>query len=158
MTEKLMKQFVEFLEKQDAVDKLIQAHKLDKYGYSELHTIMMIDRLEEPNVTEIARAMNMTKGAISKITKKLISDGSIASYMKEGNKQKIYFRLTPKGDELNREHSKRHISAEKRDTEFFKGFDDSKLNEIYLFMEQYNAYLQEYITALENNERGVRDE
>ena len=158
MTSELMKQFVEFLEKQDVIDKLIQIHKLDKYGYSEIHTIMMIDKLEEPNVTKIANAMNMTRGAVSKITHKLIADGSIESYMKEGNRQKIYFRLTPKGDELNREHAKRHISAEKRDTEFFKRFDADRLNEIYLFMEKYNAYLQECIETLEKTKRGEPDE
>ena len=40
MTSELMKQFVEFLEKQDAIDKLIQTHKLDKYGSLSLKSLM----------------------------------------------------------------------------------------------------------------------
>ena len=35
----------------------------------------------------------MTRGAISKITKKLIKKGIIESYQKPDNKKEIYFRL-----------------------------------------------------------------
>ena len=59
--------FDEYLEKQDVLSKLTEAEKLHDLGYSEIHTIVAIQELEEANVTAIAEKMHMTKGAISKI-------------------------------------------------------------------------------------------
>ena len=54
--------------------------KLHDLGYSEIHTIVAIQELEEANVTAIAEKMHMTKGAISKIIKRLSSLGAIETY------------------------------------------------------------------------------
>ncbi len=73
---------------------------ISKYGYSEIHTIAAVGNLEEPNVTEIAKRMKMTKGAISKIIKKLQIAGAMEAYQKDGNKQKVFYSLTDKGQFL----------------------------------------------------------
>lgn len=48
----------------------------------------------------------MTRGAISKLTKKLIKKGLIVSYQKPDNKKEIYFRLTEQGKVINKVHEK----------------------------------------------------
>lgn len=61
----LMNLFVKYMEKQEILSKLTEGEKLHGYNYSEIHTIAAIGDLEEPNVTNIANHMNVTRGAIS---------------------------------------------------------------------------------------------
>lgn len=148
MNEKLLALFAEYLEKQDALSKLTEHEKLHSFGYSEIHTITAIGDLDNPNVTAIAEHMHMTKGAISKIIKKLLREDIIESYMKSGNNQKVYYRLKEKGQFLYEEHEKRHELWKKRDNNFFKQFTPAELEGIFAFMEKFNLYLTEQIDEL----------
>ncbi|EGT3616060.1 MarR family transcriptional regulator [Clostridium perfringens] len=144
----LLKQFAEFLEKQDMLSKLTESEKLHNYGYSEIHVVAAIGDLESPNVTEIARTLKMTKSAVSKITKKLISSNVIEAYTIPDNKQKIFFKLSDIGKFLYEEHDKRHKLWLERDNQFLNQFSKKQLNEISEFMELYNNYLEKQIEEL----------
>lgn len=148
MEKTLLRQFGEFLEKQDMLNKLTENQKLNNFGYSEIHTISAINNLENPNVTEIARQLDMTRGAISKITKKLLEKNLIEAYTIPDNKQKIFFRLTVAGQELYHEHEKRHRLWEKRDEEFLSRFSDGEQRTMFHFMAAYNEYLQRQIEEI----------
>ncbi|WP_310602058.1 MarR family transcriptional regulator [Anaerosporobacter sp.] len=148
MNDQLLMQFAEFLEKQDLLSKLTEHEKLHEYGYSDIHTIAAIGDLEEPNVTEIAKSLNMTRGAVSKITKRLLSVGVIESYMLPDNKQKIFFRLTKSGEVLYKEHQTRHQKWIDRDNKFFSQFSSQQLEEISGFMNLFNQYLGEQIVEI----------
>ena len=141
----LLSQMGRFLEKQDMLNILTENASLHGYGYSEIHTIKAIKELDEPNVTEISRELNMTRGAISKISKKLLAQGLIESYQITENRQKIFFRLTEEGIPLYEEHEKRHKTWEQRDLSFLEQFSEEKLSEFLSFMINYNAYLQQQI-------------
>ena len=90
--ELLLKELALMLERQDMLSKLTEGKCLDEYGYSETHCIDYIGRLELPNVTKIAEHMGMTRGAISKMTKKLLAKGLIEKYTLESNKKEVYFK------------------------------------------------------------------
>lgn len=141
--QRLLRLFDTYLDKQDLLDKLTENSKLDEYGYSEIHTIAAIEDLDEPNVTEISKCLNMTRGAISKITKKLQEKKLIESYTREGNKQKIFFKLTDAGMDLYKEHAKGHKLWEERDLKFFGKYSNRQLEIIEAFMNEYNQYLDE---------------
>lgn len=70
---------------------------LKEYKPSEVHCIESIGKSVDPNVTKLAESLYMTRGAISKITKKLIKKDVIESYQKPENKKEIYFKLTEQG-------------------------------------------------------------
>lgn len=148
MNLKLMNLFVKYMEKQEILSKLTEDEKLHGYNYSEIHTIAAVGDLEEPNVTNIANHMNVTRGAISKITKKLLGQNLIESYQKDGNKQKIFFRLTESGQFLYDEHEKRHNLWLKRDEAFIKQFDREILKQVEAFMGAFNDYLESQISEL----------
>lgn len=148
MNLKLMNLFVKYMEKQEILSKLTEDEKLHGYNYSEIHTIAAVGDLEEPNVTNIANHMNVTRGAISKITKKLLGQNLIESYQKDGNKQKIFFRLTESGQFLYDEHEKRHNLWLKRDEAFIKQFDREILKQVEAFMAAFNDYLESQISEL----------
>ena len=81
--ELLLKELALMLERQDMLSKLTEGKCLDEYGYSETHCIDYIGRLELPNVTKIAEHMGMTRGAISKMTKKLLTKGKTHNFQKD---------------------------------------------------------------------------
>lgn len=143
-----MNLFVKYMEKQEILSKLTENEKLHGYNYSEIHTIAAIGELEEPNVTNIANRMNVTRGAISKITKKLLGQNLIEAYQQDGNKQKIFFQLTESGQFLYDEHEKRHHLWLKRDYAFIKKFDEKTVKQIEVFMKAFNKYLEAQIAEL----------
>lgn len=148
MNTELMNLFVKYMEKQEILSKLTEDEKLHGYNYSEIHTIAAIGDLTEPNVTQIANYMNVTRGAISKITKKLFGQNLIEAYQRDGNKQKIFFRLTKSGQFLYDEHEKRHNLWLKRDNAFIKQFDSETVEQVEKFMKAFNDYLEAQIMEL----------
>ncbi|HJB15831.1 MAG TPA: MarR family transcriptional regulator [Candidatus Blautia excrementipullorum] len=145
MKDKLLNLFAEYLEKQDALSKLTDHEKLHEYGYSEIHVVAAIGDLQNPNVTSIAKHMKMTKGAVSKIIKRLLSADVIKSYQHEDNKQKIFYSLAEKGRFLYDEHKKRHELWLQRDRRFLDKYSEKQLELIRKFMVDFNLYLQEQI-------------
>lgn len=146
--ELLLKEIALMLEHQDMLSQLTESQCLDEYGYSETHCIDFIGRLELPNVTKVAEHMRMTRGAISKMTKKLLAKGLIEKYTLESNKKEIYFRLTEQGKVLFDEHAKRHKLWEKRDMEFLAQYPMEKIHTVYEFMQEFNDYLESQIESL----------
>lgn len=88
--ELLLKELALMLERQDMLSKLTEGKCLDEYGYSETHCIDYIGRLELPNVTKIAEHMGMTRGAISKMTKKLLAKGLIENTLWNRTKRSLF--------------------------------------------------------------------
>lgn len=146
--ELLLKEIALMLERQDMLSKLTESQCLDEYGYSETHCIDFIGRLELPNVTKVAEHMGMTRGAISKMTKKLLAKGLIEKYTLETNKKEVYFRLTDLGKLLFEEHEKRHKRWEKRDMEFLARYSKEEVGTVYRFMQEFNEYLESQIEAI----------
>jgi DNA-binding MarR family transcriptional regulator len=143
--EELQREIALMLERQDMLSKLTENKCLDEYGYSETHCIDFIGKLELPNVTKIAEHMGMTRGAISKMTKKLLSKGLIEKYTLETNKKEIYYRLTDQGRVLFDEHVKRHQKWEKRDRDFLEKYPKEQTEVVLQFMKDFNRYLDEQI-------------
>ncbi len=146
--ELLLKELALMLERQDMLSQLTENQCLNEYSYSETHCIDFIGRLELPNVTKLAEHMRMTRGAISKMTKKLLAKGMIEKYTLETNKKEIYFRLTEQGQLVFEEHAKRHRLWEKRDMEFLARYPKEEIATVYTFMQEFNAYLEEQIQQL----------
>lgn len=144
----LLKEISLMLEQQELLSKLTENVCLDEYGYSETHCIDYIGRLELPNVTKIAEHMQMTRGAISKMTKKLLAKGLIEKYTLETNKKEVYFKLTEQGMLLFREHEKRHKLWEKRDTQFLSRYSAEEIELLSKFMKEFNQYLGEQIKGI----------
>lgn len=141
----LLQEIAAMLQRQELLTKLTENVCLEEYSYSETHCIDYIGKTELPNVTKIAESMQMTRGAISKMTKKLLAKGLIDKYTLESNKKEVYFRLTESGMELYREHEKRHKLWEQRDSKFLERYSPDEIEIITKFMREFNIYLEEKI-------------
>lgn len=141
----LLQQFAENMEKQEILSRMTEAAKLHGYSYSEIHTIDAVGSMDYPNTTNVAEKLHLTRGAVSKIAGRLQKKGLIESYQKEGNRQKVFYRLTPAGKDLFAEHVRRHAAWLARDDAFLKHYPEEELEKISQFMKSFNQYLDSCI-------------
>ncbi|WP_195938162.1 MarR family transcriptional regulator [Romboutsia sp. 1001713B170131_170501_G6] len=123
------------------LNKLKMEKSLKGYKSSEVHCIEYIERNVDSNVTKLAEAFYMTRGAMSKITKKLLKKDIIESYQKQDNKKEIYFRLTKQGKEVYKIHEKLHKEFQERDKAVFEQITEEQFNSMLSFIEKYRRHL-----------------
>lgn len=145
MNENLLDLILEISKKQEILNKYIKETTneiLKDFSFSEMHCIAQIQKLTNPNVTKLSEALNMTRGGISKIIKRLISKGVLEIYTSEFNQKEIYYKLTEYGQIVNKEHEKIHEVLCNKDIEFISKIDKKKLEIIKEFLTDYNNYLE----------------
>ncbi|WP_413378578.1 MarR family transcriptional regulator [Paenibacillus taichungensis] len=138
----------------DLYNKLVWLNKdkmeesLKGYKPSEVHCIEYIEKNVDSNVTKLADSFYMTRGAISKLTKKLIEKGLIESYQKSDNKKEIYFRLTEQGKVIYQIHEDLHNEFQERDKAVFEQVTDEQFESMLNFVDKYNRHLDAEIKKL----------
>ncbi|GAA0116629.1 MarR family transcriptional regulator [Clostridium senegalense] len=147
MNDIIINKFKEIYEKEELLGKLVFKGEYENYGISEIHCIDLIGKIENPNVTKIAKGMNMTRGAISKISKKLINAKLIETYKKPNNDKEIYFKLTDLGKKLYKHHEIKHKEWEERNDVFFKNVSEKEQEVVANFLIKFNNYLEEIIKS-----------
>ena len=90
----------------------------------------------------------MTKGAISKLTKKLMKKGLIESRQKPDNRKEIFFYLTEKGQEIFSIHERLHAGFQERDHTVFEQMSQSEIESVLRFAQTYNEHLETEISRL----------
>jgi len=136
----------------DLFNKLVWLNKskmeegLKGYKPSEVHCIEYIGKNVDSNVTKLAESFYMTRGAISKITKKLMDKGFIESYQKSENKKEIYFRLTEQGKVIDKVHDELHKEFQERDKAVFEQVTEEQFDSMLSFVEKYSSHLDAEIT------------
>lgn len=141
-------------ERHNLIKKIAEKNFLTEYTFIEVHCIEQIEKIEDPNVTKLSKTFNMTRGAISKIIKKLIEKDAVEIYQKPENKKEIYYKLTEIGMSIYLDHEEMHKARIERDCIFFsKLSEDEKnifinvLNKVYeqIAVELKNLGLEDYI-------------
>ncbi|QAA32149.1 MarR family transcriptional regulator [Clostridium manihotivorum] len=143
--EQVIKEFRDLFNKMSSLNKIKMEDILKDYKSSEVHCIEYIGGNVDPNVTKLAEAFYMTNGAISKLTKKLMSKGLIESYQKPDNKKEIYFRLTEEGQKVYEIHEGLHKEFQERDKVIFENVTDEQFDGMLKFIESYSKHLDEEI-------------
>ncbi|MFR3558486.1 MAG: MarR family transcriptional regulator [Paraclostridium sordellii] len=130
------------------LNKFKMEESLKEYKSSEVHCIEYIGRNVDTNVTKLAEYFYMTRGAMSKLTKKLMKKGVIESYQKPDNKKEIYFRLTEQGKEVYKTHEKLHKEFQERDKAIFEQVSEEQFDSMLNFIEKYSSHLNGEIKKL----------
>jgi Transcriptional regulators len=138
----------DMFKKRTWLDSYKMKDKLKGYNPSEIHCIAYVGENEDPNVTKLAESFNVTRGAISKLTKKLIKKGLIESYQKPDNKKEVYFKLTEQGMVICDIHEEMHREFKDRDKLFFEQVTKGQLDAILDFSKKYNKHLDTEINRL----------
>lgn len=135
----------------DEIYKRTSCKLLDDYSYTEMHCIDAIGRIKNPNVTKISTKINMTKGGISKIIKRLLKKNAISSFSNPENKKEIYFKLEENGKIVFREHEKLHKKWNLEQNTFSSQFSGKELKIIQNFLFKYNNFLKEKLNTIKEN-------
>ncbi|MEW9138783.1 MarR family transcriptional regulator [Bacillus wiedmannii] len=139
--EQVMNGFRELYNKMVWLNKDKMEEGLKGFKSSEVHCIEYIENNSDSNVTQLAEAFYVTRGAISRMTKKLINKGFIESYQKSENKKEIYFRLTEQGKEIYKIHEELHNEFQQRDKAVFEQVTEAEFDSIINFVEKYSRHL-----------------
>ncbi|MBH0346873.1 MarR family transcriptional regulator [Bacillus thuringiensis serovar muju] len=139
--EQVMNGFRELYNKLVWLNKDKMEEGLKGFKSSEVHCIEYIENNADSNVTQLAEAFYVTRGAISRMTKKLIQKGLIESYQKSENKKEIYFRLTEQGKEIYKIHEDLHKEFQERDKAVFEQVTEEEFDSIISFVEKYSRHL-----------------
>lgn len=150
MERELLEQFQVLYENQDMLSRLTDQALFSNMGYSEIHCLEVVDGLGEPNASAVAVALRMTRGAVSKIIKKLAGKELIEIFQKPGNKKEKYYRLTRQGKAANRRHSKAHEAWQQRDSQFLAGIPPEDKAVVQSFLQRFNRYLEDLIQEKTN--------
>jgi DNA-binding MarR family transcriptional regulator len=102
-----------------------------------LHVLEMIGQHEPVKGIHIARQLAITKGAVSKITRKLLDQQLILASQVPENKKDIYFRLTERGREVVQWHQGFHEEAENQARQFLGRYTLEELRLIVRFLHNY---------------------
>ncbi len=105
---------------------------------AEAHCIDKIGSIDYANVTKVAAEMGMTRGAISKISKKLLNKNLIESYQKPENNKEIYFCLTEQGKKVYIEHKKCHKQANEEKLLILSKYSETEQLIILRFLSDMN--------------------
>ena len=126
-------------------DLLVKCDYKDIYNknlmLSEYHVIDCIGKNQLPNAKFISKELNMTKGAISKLTTKLLEKSLIRGARLENNKKETYYTLTRQGKEVFEIHEKLHKIEHEKFIKMFSKYDDEKLNIINNFLDDFISEL-----------------
>lgn len=126
-------------------DLLIQYSNKDLYNMglmlSEVHVIDCIGKNQLTNATFISKELGMTKGAISKITSKLLKKELIKGNHLENNKKEIYYTLTARGKEIFKVHEMLHKIEHEKFVKILSKYDKEGLSII-------NSFLDDLISGL----------
>lgn len=146
-SKELLQLVLEYTNLAEETDKLHNRDSLYGYDNSELNCLDAIGRMEHPNVTALAEAMRMTKGAVSKILRKLSEKGAVEPYQLGDNRQKVFYRLTGEGRVLFAAHRERHRRWEERELGFFRSLPEDEQSAAVRFFTDYNADLRARLDA-----------
>ena len=137
----VLMQFWELFQKKILLESYIQKSKLKGYSPSEIHCIEYVGSNPDSNVTKLADAFRMTTGGVTKLTKKLVGKNILETYKNSDNRKEIYFRLTPKGQELYRIHEKLNEEFDKRDSRIFQQITAEEYDCLLHFANIYISHL-----------------
>lgn len=118
---------------------------LRNFTVNEMHCIDYIGKLKNPNVTKLSNALNLTRGGVSRLLKRLIAQSAIKTYTTDSNKKEIYYSLTSLGEQVFVAHKHLHNTCHKYDSQFFKQFTQEEQAIALRFIQQYIVHTQKHI-------------
>lgn len=101
----------------DVIDGfMIERKDLKKYcdiliSGAELNLLNIISKYPEYNSLDYSIVLNVTKGAVTQLSKKLLAKELIIFYHKEGNKKEKYFKLTELGLKIKGEYENEYLES-----------------------------------------------
>lgn len=103
----------EIIAKLSAYMARMEEEAKEQYSFKELtltqmHYLEMISELENPNLTELAAAMKLTKPTITVLVDKLIEKELVYKVQSDADRRSTHLHLTERGKLINQMHEYAH--------------------------------------------------
>lgn len=118
---------------------------------SEIHTLVFIKDNSELNLTDMARKLGVTKGAIFKIIQKLEKKELLTRYKKSDNVKNTYFKITEKGMAAYEGHELFHKDFFCEPSTEFSQFIEKNEDVILKMFDFTKEYLSEHIGKIDED-------
>ncbi len=101
----LLERFVRLVNKYNALGKHPMTYGTQhQFHHSERHMLDIVGDDPGLNLTEFAKAVGVTKGAISQVVPKLVKKGALIRFKSDDNDKEIRLRLTQQGKQIYAHH------------------------------------------------------
>jgi|SRR5579863_553310 len=136
--------FIQAVHKYNALEKIPLNVGLSHGLYhSERHLLDTIGDHPAMNVTELARTVGVTKGAVSQLVKKLENKGFISRYKSRNSDKEVFLELTRAGRDIYIKHQKTNQETIKPLIEKLKKYPDDKIEFLVSMFKWIGEYLDE---------------
>ncbi|MGO9611522.1 MAG: MarR family transcriptional regulator [Dissulfurispiraceae bacterium] len=138
----LMELFILAVNKYNALEKMpLTISRRHNLYHSERHILDKIGAYPGLNITDFAKALGVTKGAVSQIVKKLENKGVIRRYKSSDNDKEVFLKLTPVGREIYRKHEKTNEETIRPLIAELKKYPDDKIDFLITMFTWIGEYL-----------------
>ena len=146
---KILEALIRTLNERSKANESAIKRALPGFGSSELFCVAYIGRNSDVNVTKLAAAVGMTRGAISKLAKRMQDNGMIECYQREENKKEVHYVLTDQGWQVYLKLQDLNRKADERDRAFFETICKEDADALERFVDGYHAYLEKLLKEKE---------
>lgn len=102
-----MELFIRSVRKYNALEKIsVKSVTKHRLYHSERHMLDTVGDNPGMNITDFARKLGVTKGAVSQIIKKLENKGVVRRYKSGSNEKEVFLELTDTGLDVYSQHRK----------------------------------------------------
>ncbi len=146
--------FLRLVHKINALEKAPVEHGKDfRLYHSERHMLDKVGDNPGMNVTEFARAVGVTKGAISQVISKLETKGLVRRYKKSSNDKEVFIELTSLGRNFHEERKKINQETIGAISEELKRHSDDKVEFLLEMFHWFDMFLDRGVEAFARNKR-----
>ncbi|NLY20902.1 MAG: MarR family transcriptional regulator [Tissierellia bacterium] len=126
----------------NSMDSILESERIPRdYGIgtnlynSEIDFINTVNAHPNQNATELAKLLNVTRGAISQLGNKLEEKGLVQRNSSEANRKEKYFELTDLGKGIVEKHHEYHSEANDEICKYLSGLKYDERMAIIEFLE-----------------------
>jgi DNA-binding MarR family transcriptional regulator len=141
-SKEIMELFIGAVSKYNALGKLpVKINSKHDLYHSERHMLDKIGDHPALNVTDFAKALGVTKGAVSQVVKKLEGKGVVRRYKSGTNEKEVFLELTETGRKIYLEHKKTNDKTLEPLLDELKKHPDDKIKFLIEMFKWIDGYL-----------------
>lgn len=112
---------------------------------SEIHMISAVQSLGQAGVTELADALEITKGAVSQVIAKLEKKGMLVKEQDPGNKARVVVRTTELGRRADECHKRFHQEHDRVFLQYLSELDEDSYAVVRDMGQRMNLWMDNYL-------------
>ncbi len=133
----ITRQLLDVVEQFNKYDKQSRTFGTDHELFvAEIHLIAFIGNSENCCISDIAKSMQVTKGAVSQMVKKLEKKGYLIKLVDSENKTRVLVHLTQKGRNAFEGHLRYHEELDVKIFNVLQTYNSQQRSTIYKFLSE----------------------